>query len=312
MSERWSTKDIPDLSKKIVIVTGANSGIGFETAKELARKSAHVMLACRTVAKGQEAANRIRTEIPSAQLTPMALELNSLASVRAFAEAFHARFEQLHLLINNAGIMMTPYGKTEDGFEQQFGVNHLGHFALTGLLLDALAHTPGARVVNVSSLAHRFGTMDFDNLMFEKGGYSPVKAYGRSKLANLLFTQELQRRAQAAKINLIVTAAHPGGANTTLARHILNRWYLRLLSPLMGLFTQSAFMGALPTLRAATDPTVQGGEYFGPDGFKEQRGYPVRVQMSEAAQNTTNARRLWEVSEQLTGVHYRWPSTAQA
>ncbi len=301
---KWTTADIPDLTGKVMIVTGANTGLGFETAKELARKGAQVVLACRSLEKGQDAARRIQAEIPHARLDPMVLDLASLRSVRAFAEAFRARYDRLDRLINNAGIMMTPYGKTEDGFEQQFGVNHLGHFALTGLLIDHLLATPGARVVNVSSNAHRWGEMDFANLMFEQGGYSPTKAYARSKLANLLFTYELQRRFQARGADAMAVAAHPGTSRTELTRYLEQRWYVRLLMPLMAPFSQSAAMGALPTLRAATDPNVRGGEYYGPDGFMEMKGYPVRVEPIPAARDPETARRLWEISEELTGVRY--------
>ncbi|MFQ5593468.1 MAG: oxidoreductase [Anaerolineae bacterium] len=305
MSEKWTTHDIPNLSGKTAIVTGANSGIGFETAKELARKGAHVILACRTLEKAQDAAARIRAEVPEAALTPMALELGSLRSVRAFAADFLARFERLDLLINNAGIMWVPYGKTEDGFEQHFGVNHLGHFALTVLLSERILTTAGARVVNVSSVGHRNGVMDFDNLMFENGeGYALQGAYGRSKLANLLFTHELQRRFEAAGVGALAVAAHPGGTNTNLSRHVEDRWFFKLLRPLMGVIAQSAAMGALPTLRAAADPNVKGGDYFGPGGFMESRGYPVLVQSNAASHNEADARRLWQVSEALTGVEY--------
>ncbi len=207
--------------------------------------------------------------------------------------------------MNNAGIMMAPYGTTDDGFEQQFGINHLGHFALTGLLIDRLLKTPGARVVNVSSTGHRFGTMDFDNLMYEGGeGYSPFGAYGRSKLANLLFTYELQRRFEAANADALAVAAHPGTSGTNLARYLEEHWYIQLLHPLLFQTAQSAAMGALPSLRAAVDPDVRGGQYFGPDGFREMKGYPVVVPSSDAAHNEANAQRLWEVSEQLTGVRF--------
>ena len=207
----------------------------------------------------------------------------------------------------NAGVMWTPYSKTEDGFETQFGTNHFGHFALTGLLIDHLLKTPRARVVNVSSIGHRRGVMDFDNLMFEDGsGYSRHGAYGRSKLANLLFTYELQRKFDAINADAIAAAAHPGGTSTNLSRHIEDRWYFRALRPLMELIAQSAAMGALPTLRAAVDPEVKGGQYYGPGGFREYRGYPVLVQSNGASHNLEDAKRLWAVSEELTGVTYNW------
>jgi len=213
-------------------------------------------------------------------------------------------------LVNNAGIMMTPYQTTEDGFERQLGVNHLGHYALTGLLLPALLAAPAARVVSVSSAAHRAGSMDFENLQFEGGrGYSPLKAYGRSKLANLHFTYELNRRFEAADAKAIATAAHPGVARTNLARYMQERWYFRLLLPvLLKVMAQSSAMGALPTLRALGDTNAKGGDYFGPGGSMEQKGYPVKVESSQKANDQESWRRLWDVSEQLTGVKYQWPS----
>jgi NAD(P)-dependent dehydrogenase (short-subunit alcohol dehydrogenase family) len=234
----------------------------------------------------------------------MQLDLASLESVRFFAEAFKAKYEHLDLLVNNAGIMMVPYGLTKDGFELQLGTNHLGHFALTGLLLDTILATPGARVVNVSSGGHRFGTMDFNDLMFEGGnGYSGRAAYGRSKLANLLFTYELQRRFEAAGANAEAFAAHPGGSNTNLGNHLLEGWYIKPFAPyLLNVITQSSAMGALPTIRAAVDPNARGGQYYGPDGFMEQRGYPVIVQSNAKSHNLADAKKLWQVSEELTGV----------
>jgi NAD(P)-dependent dehydrogenase (short-subunit alcohol dehydrogenase family) len=301
----WTTADMPDLTGKVIIVTGANSGIGFEAAKEFARKGAATILACRNMDKAAAALAAIQAEIPDAKAEIMQLDLASQASVHQFADAFKAKYDQLDILVNNAGIMMVPYGTTEDGFERQLGTNHLGHFALTGLLFDLLVNTAGARVVNVSSNAHHRGSMDFDNLMYEDGnGYSPMGAYGRSKLANLLFTYELQRRFDQLGSNTLAVAAHPGISQTNLAAHMTDRWYFKPLMPLMSLMLQSAAMGALPTIRAAVDPNVMGGQYFGPDGPREQRGYPVIVESNEAAHNEADARRLWEVSEQLTGVQF--------
>ena len=307
----WTTVDMPDLTGKVIIVTGANSGIGFEAAKEFARKGAQTILACRSLDKAQAAQDEIQAEIPGAPAEIMQLDLASLDSVRQFAAAFKAKYDRLDVLVNNAGIMMVPYGTTEDGFERQFGTNHLGHFDLTGVLLDLILGTPGARVVNVSSNAHHRGTMDFDNLMFEDGaGYSPMGAYGRSKLANLLFTYELQRRFDAAGANALSVAAHPGISRTNLTGHMEDRWYFKLFTPLMPWLLQSAAMGALPTLRAAVDPNVTGGQYFGPDGAREQRGYPVQVESNGVSHNEADARRLWQVSEQLTGVVYTALETA--
>ncbi len=301
----WTTADMPDLTGKVIIVTGANSGIGFAAAKEFARKGANTILACRSMDKAQAALDDILAEVPNAPAEIMPLDLESLASVRQFAAAFKAKYERLDVLVNNAGIMMVPYGITKDGFERQFGTNHLGHFALTGLLFDLLVNTPGSRVVNVSSTGHRMGSMDFDNLNYEAGkDYSPMGAYGRSKLANLLFTYELQRRFDQLGSNALALAAHPGISQTNLAAHMIDRWYFKPLMPLMSLMLQSAAMGALPTMRAAVDPTVIGGQYFGPGGPRERGGYPVVVESSEASHNETDARRLWQVSEQLTGVQF--------
>jgi NAD(P)-dependent dehydrogenase (short-subunit alcohol dehydrogenase family) len=305
MSENWTTENIPDLTGKVAIVTGANSGIGYETAVAFAEKGATVIMACRNLEKSQAALDQLRAEVPGADVELMRLDLASLASVRQFVDEFQEKYERLDLLINNAGIMMVPYGTTEDGFERQFGTNHLGHFALTGLLLDTILATPGARVVNVSSTGHRFGRMDFDDLMYEDGnGYSSNGAYGRSKLANLLFTYELQRRFEAVGAEAMATAAHPGGTNTNLQDEIGERWYVKPFVPLMRMVMQSADMGALPTIRAAVDPDAEGGNYYGPGGFMEQRGYPVLVQSSGASHNLADAQRLWQVSEELTGVSF--------
>ena len=303
--EQWTTANMPDLSGKVIIVTGANSGIGLEAAKEFARKGAQTILACRSMDKANAALTEIQAEIPQANVETMPLDLASLASVRQFAATFTANHQRLDVLVNNAGIMMVPYGTTEDGFERQFGTNHLGHFALTGLLFDLLRQTPGARVVNVSSTGHRMGSMDFDNLMYEGGeGYSATNAYGRSKLANLLFTYELQRRFEALHIEAIATAAHPGISNTNLGAHLYERWYIKPLVPLFAHMIQGADIGALPTIRAAVDPQASGGDYYGPDGPKERNGYPVQVQSNEDSHNLADAQKLWQLSEQLTGVAF--------
>ena len=301
----WTTADMPDLTGKVIVVTGANSGIGFEAAKAFARKGAQVVLACRNLEKGQAALAAIQAEVPDAQAEIMLLDLASLASVQQFANALQAEHDRLDVLVNNAGIMMVPYGATEDGFERQLGTNHLGHFALTGLLIDLLLNTPGSRVVNVSSGGHRMGNMDFANLNYEGGnGYSPQRAYGRSKLANLLFTYELQRRFQASGADALAAAAHPGASNTNLGTHLYDLWYFKPFVPLLDRLIQNAAMGALPTIRAAVDPGVQGGDYYGPNGFMEQGGYPVQVQSNAASHDRADARQLWQVSEEMTGTHY--------
>jgi len=303
--KKWTLDQMPDQTGRVAIVTGANTGIGLETAAALAAKNAVVILACRNKAKAEDAMVRIRERTPSADLEFIELDLASLASVERFAASFRAGHDRLDLLINNAGVMIPPLGHTEDGFELQFGCNHLGHFALTGRLMDLLEATPGARVVNVASMAHRYGAMDFDNLNAEKS-YDKMPAYGQSKLANLLFTFELQRRLGAAGSEILVTAAHPGWTGTDLQRHsafmaLANRF-----------FAQSPPMGALPTLRAAVDPQASGGDYYGPKGFYEMRGYPKKVETTPAAKNEIDARRLWQVSEELTGVAYLGGKTVAA
>ncbi|MFW9778184.1 MAG: oxidoreductase [Candidatus Heimdallarchaeota archaeon] len=303
MNKDWTTDEMPDQSGKIVIVTGANSGIGYEAAKEFTRKGAETILACRNIGKAAKAAKKINKEIPNAKTVVMELDLNSLKSVYKFAEGFKQKYSKLNVLLNNAGIMFVPYKTTEDGFETQVGINHLGHFALTGLLFDLLKNTPGARVVNVSSNGHAMGKMEFreDAFIYKDGkGYSRMRAYGRSKLSNLLFTYELDKRFKESNIDAIAVAAHPGLSNTNLVR----QWYARILKPFYFFFMQSAAMGALPSIRAAVDPDVKGGEYYGPGRMRGQRGPPVRVRSNAASHNTEHAKKLWELSEKLTGVTF--------
>jgi NAD(P)-dependent dehydrogenase (short-subunit alcohol dehydrogenase family) len=301
MTTNWTTENIPDLTGKIAIVTGANSGIGYETARALAYKGASVVLACRNLDKGEAATRQIVQAHPGAQAELLPLDLSDLASIRRFASEFADHYDRLDLLINNAGIMAIPFGKTADGFELQFGTNHLGHFALTGLLLQLILHTPRARVITVSSGAHRFGEIDFDNLNGEKG-YDRGRAYAQSKLANLLFTYELQRRFDGAGVAALAAAAHPGWTATNLQAH----WRMvRVLNPLIA---QRPEVGALPTLYAATASDVQGGDYYGPNGWQELRGYPTRVRSSARSYDAAVAARLWAVSEELTGVRFAWPA----
>ncbi len=297
MTSKWTARDIPDLTGRTAVVTGANRGIGFEIARALAGKGAAVVLACRSEEKGRAAAERILAEHPAATAGVMALDLADLASVRRFAAEFARAHNRLDILIANAGIMATPFGRTADGFELQFGTNHLGHFALTGLLLDAIRRAPAARVVVMSSDGHRVAKMDLDNLSAEKK-YSPQAAYGYSKIANLLFAYELARRLDAAGIDAISAAAHPGWTKTDLAANW--RW-VRLASPLIG---QTPAMGALPALYAATALDVRGGDYFGPRGFMGLRGHPARARSSDLTYDTDLAARLWSISEELTGVRY--------
>jgi NAD(P)-dependent dehydrogenase (short-subunit alcohol dehydrogenase family) len=304
MTASWTEENIPDLTGKVVIVTGANSGIGREAARELARKGAEVVMACRDQKKAQAALQEIKEEILQARLVFIPLDLADLASIRRFAEEYRKRYKRLDILLNNAGIMLVPYGLTSDGFERQFGTNHLGHFALTGLLIDLILNTHGSRVVNISSNAHYGGEMDFSNLQFERGGYQSMKAYSRSKLANLLFTYELQRRFESRKANSMALAAHPGISATGLADHILNGRAVWLIQNIMKVMFQSAEMGALPGLRAATDPQARGGSYYGPGGKGERAGFPELVSSSRASHNEEDAVRLWEVSQELTGVRF--------
>jgi NAD(P)-dependent dehydrogenase (short-subunit alcohol dehydrogenase family) len=295
---RWTSEKIGDQTGRVAIVTGSNSGIGFEEALALARKGAEVVLAVRDEARGKHAAQRIRDEHPDATVNVMVLDLASLASVRAFAEAFKQKYQRLDLLVNNAGVMMPPYSKTEDGYELQFGTNHIGHFALTGLLLDRLLQTRGSRVVNVSSGAHRWGKIDFEDLHWEKKKYKKAASYGQSKIANLLFTCELQRRLEEAGAETIAVAAHPGWTATNLQRTV---GLFRALNPV---FAMKPWQGALPTLYAATSEDVKGGEYYGPHGFYEMRGYPTRVGSNSESRDENVAARLWQVSEELSGVSY--------
>ncbi|MGB0970831.1 MAG: SDR family NAD(P)-dependent oxidoreductase [Mycobacterium sp.] len=302
MSAPWTAADVPGQSGRVAVITGANSGIGYEAAKVLAEKGAHVVLAVRNLDKGKQAASRIEQAHPGAGPAVQQLDLTSLASIRAAADNLHAVYPRIDLLINNAGVMTTPKASTEDGFELQFGTNHLGHFALTGLLLDNMLAVPGSRVVTISSNAHRGGTINFDDLQSERH-YNRIRAYGQAKLANLMFTYELDRRLLARGAPTIAVAAHPGSSNTDLARNLPS--FIRTpFDFLWSLVAQDAAMGALPTLRAATDPTVKGGQYYGPDGRGEQRGHPKLVQSSSKSRDIPAHQRLWSVSETLTGVRF--------
>jgi NAD(P)-dependent dehydrogenase (short-subunit alcohol dehydrogenase family) len=299
---KWTTANIPDQTGRTAVITGANTGLGFATAAALAEKGAHVVLAVRNVDKGKEAAGQIAQRSPGANVSLQELDLSSLQSVRAAAEQLKSNYDAIDLLINNAGVMMTPKSVTKDGFELQFGTNHLGHFALTGLLLDRVLAAPRSRVVTVSSFAHRFARkgIRFEDIQWERG-YSRLGAYGQAKLANLMFTYELQRRLQGT--NTIAVAAHPGGSRTDLGRNLPT--VVEAMTRVAELFVQGADMGALSTLRAATDPSVLGGQYYGPDGLSEHRGYPKVVSSSKASHDAQAQRRLWALSEELTGVTFQ-------
>ena len=298
MTSNWTSANIPDLTDKTAIVTGANSGIGYEEASILAARGAQVILACRNQDKGEAAKRQITRENPQAQVELIHLDLANLESVRSFVNEFNGRYNQLHLLINNAGVMVIPERQlTADGFEMHFGVNHLGHFALTGLLIETIQSTAGARVVTVSSIAHRQGYIDFDNLNAEKS-YRKMFAYLQSKLANLLFTYKLQRLFESAGLDAISVASHPGWTATNLQQHF---WLARTLNPLLA---QTPKKGTLSTLYAATADGVNGGDYYGYAGFMEMRGAIKKVKSHERAHDQAVAERLWHVSEELTDVRY--------
>ncbi len=298
---------LPDQHGRTAIVTGGNSGIGLEAARVLVRKGASVVLACRNPEKTKVAVDALRREAPRSAVEAFALDLADLASIRAFARAFSATYPRLDLLVNNAGVMAIPRRETADGFEMQIGTNHLGHFALTGLLLERILGTPGARVVSVSSGAHRAGRIRFDDLHGERS-YGRWSAYSQSKLANLLFSYELQRRLEARRLTQISVACHPGYAATDLqfvaARMDGSRLFALASAIGNRILAQSAADGALPTVYAALSPDVRGGEYFGPDGFAEMWGAPTKVGSNARSRSEDDARRLWELSEALTGVRF--------
>jgi len=307
MTRRWTAAEVPGQRGRTAVVTGASSGLGLETARVLAGRGAEVILACRDAGSAERAAGLIRAAHPQSRVRAVPLDLASLASVREAAAEIRDTSPRLDLLINNAGVMNVPYQRSEDGFELTFATNHLGHFALTGLLLGPLLATPGSRIVTVSSIGHRMGprVMHFDDLQYTRD-YHPWHAYWQSKLANLLFTYELQARLEAAGAATAALAAHPGNARTQLWRH--SRLDTALYSPRLRMltfwFAQSALTGALATLRAATDPAARGGEYYGPPGRLQYTGYPQRVESSPQSHDQEARRRLWSESEQLAGVSY--------
>lgn len=307
-SKGWTVADIPDQSGRNVVVTGANSGLGFETTKAFASKGAHVVMACRSEERGNRAREDILADQPDASLSVGHLDLADLESVASFAATVTDEHDSIHVLCNNAGVMALPRKETEDGFEFQFGVNHLGHFALTGHLLETLRDTDGeTRVVTQSSGLHRNGKIRFDDLHSTES-YDKWGAYAQSKLANLLFAYELDRRLTAAGASVTSVACHPGYADTDLQRRgpemagsTLRLWAMKVANALLA---QSAAAGALPMLYAATAPDVEGGDYVGPGGFQQMRGSPERQESSERSYDESTAERLWEVSAELTGVGY--------
>ena len=303
----WTINDIPDLTGKTIVVTGANTGLGFEAVKVFARNGANVIMACRSLEKGEMARKQLVRFFPSSIIQVMQLDLADLKSIRNFATTFRQSHAHLDVLLNNAAVKMVPYSVTKDGFESQMGINHLGHFALTGVLLDILKKSPGSRVVNVSSLSHKQGSMDFDNLLFENGkDFSPVKAYVRSKLSNLLFTYELQRFFESNKIDCMAVAAHPGIANTNNPSSIAEQNMLMKIYKLSFSFIiQPPSLGAMPEIRASVDQQVKAGEFYGPGGLLELSGHPALVKPKPSACDVVTANKLWVVSEQLTSVRFQ-------
>jgi NAD(P)-dependent dehydrogenase (short-subunit alcohol dehydrogenase family) len=296
--QNWTAENIQDQKGRIAIVTGSSSGIGYEAARVLANKNAKVIIAVRSMAKGEIAKAKIMKQNNFADLEIMKIDLSNLSSIKGFVEEYKGKFKKLDILINNAGVMIPPYAKTKDGFELQMGTNHLGHFALTLQLLDIIKETPNSRVVNVSSGAHKYGKIDFDDLSWVNRKYKPWRAYGDSKIANLYFTKELGKRLNQSDKKVLVTAAHPGWTATELQRHS------GLFDYLNQFFAMPIEQGALPTLRAAFDEEAKTGDYYGPNGWQEWKGYPVKVDTNKLAKNETIARKLWDVSEELTKVNY--------
>ena len=294
----FTAADVPNQTGKTVFITGANTGLGYEAAKELAGKGARVLIGCRSKAKAEQARKNIVTEYPKADVAIVELDLGNLASIKK-AAAIVAKEPQLDILINNAGIMVPPYELTVDGFESQFGVNHLGPFALTGLLLEKLRENPNARIVSTSSIAHKRGKIHFDDINAEHG-YKPIVRYSQSKLANLYFAYELQRRLEAAGDTVISVAAHPGIADTELSRYIPKP--LMLMAPLFRPLFNTPAQGAWPTLCAATSAEVHGGDYYGPSKRGETAGPARKVKSTRRSQNTETAQKLWDISIEMTGV----------
>ncbi len=294
----WNTADIPEQNGRVAIVTGSTSGIGLEAAKVLAEKGAKVVLAVRNISKGEGVAEQIKSGCPSADVSVSQLDLSDLSSVKSFCERFSSDFNQLDLLVNNAGVMMCPFSKTADQFEMQIGTNHLGHFALTGLLLPMLKSTADSRVVVLSSMGHKPGKIDLDDLNWEKRKYNANQAYFDSKLANLYFAYELSRRLESSGGNPKVTAAHPGWTGTDLQRH---SGIMRFMNVFLAQGTED---GALPTLRAAVDSEASSGDYYGPSRFFEMHGSPIKVESSKESHDREVAQKLWTLSEELTGVAY--------
>lgn len=296
-NKRWDGQDIPDLTGRSVIITGANSGIGFEAAKVMAGRGAAVVMACRNTDRSAEAYEIVLKHSPERRVELMLLDLANLSSVREFAGEAREKYPRIDILVNNAGIMVPPYGRTRDGFELQIGTNHLGHFLLTGLLMDNIVATPGSRVVTVTSIAHFGGEIKFDDINSERG-YRRMGAYRQSKLANLLFAYELDRRLKEKDKETISVAVHPGVSSTRLFK--IPKWLDRVKDAVL----MSAAKGALPTLMGATEPSLTGGEYIGPNGFRQSMGYPAVLSSSSSSHDRRLALKLWELSEELTSFRF--------
>ncbi|MDG1658906.1 MAG: oxidoreductase [Crocinitomicaceae bacterium] len=297
-NKKWGIQSINEQKGKTIIITGATSGLGKEATRVLAKKNATVIMAVRNTQKAKIVVSEIRKEYANVKIDIRSLDLDSLDSISSFAKGVLEDYKNLDILINNAGIMMCPYSKTKNGFEIQMGTNHLGPFALTGLLMPLLMSTKNARIISTSSVAHNQGDIDFTDINWEKRKYNTSKAYSDSKLANLYFSYELKRRLENVENPPLVVTAHPGGTKTDLARHS------GIFNVFMNLLFLPVEKGVLSTLRAATDVNAKSGDYYGPGGFMQVRGFPELVQSSKMSHNLTNAKRLWELSEQLTGVQY--------
>ncbi|MCA1757620.1 MAG: SDR family NAD(P)-dependent oxidoreductase [Bacteroidales bacterium] len=295
--KRWDERSIPDLTGRNIIVTGANSGIGFEAAKAMAGRGATIVMACRNIEKSADAFDKVRQESHNDKVELMRLDLADLSSVREFAGEAREKFPLIDILVNNAGIMVPPYGRTIDGFELQIGTNHLGHFLLTGLLMENIVAAPGSRVVTVTSIAHFGGRINFEDINSETG-YRRMGAYRQSKLANLLFSYELDRRLKEKEKETISVAVHPGVTSTSIFK--MPSWLERVKEAIL----MSSAKGALPTLMGATEPSLKGGEYIGPAGFRQSMGYPAILSSSNRSHDRQLALRLWELSEEMTSFRF--------
>lgn len=302
---KWTVDNIKSLKGKRILVTGGNSGLGYESIKVFISKEAEVILASRSMERGETAKHEILMEYPKASITVMQLDLSDSKSIKAFAKSFTEKYKTLDVLLNNAGIMTTPYGLTKDGLEQQQGVNHFGHFLLTSLLFDTIKNTKRSRIVNVSSIAHRGGKLNFDNLFYRDGkGYSKIRAYSNSKLENLLFTYELDRRVKEKGYDIKVLAAHPGVSKTNLGRHLNGGFANKVVSGFQVFFSHDKKYGCLPQVLASADDSVKGGEFYGPNGFMGMKGTPHLAKSTKRSHNLEDAKKLWNLSEEVMGVKF--------